>query len=332
MSAAFPEIEEATREGVIPLIGVYGKSGSGKTHSALLLARGIAGNKAIAIIDTESKRSGVLVGLIPGGFKRINMEPPFTPDKYINAIGMLETHSIGAAVIDSMTHEWSGEGGILEWQDNELDRMAGTDWQKREACKMSAWIKPKMAHKALVKRILRAKIPLVCCLRADEKTHIDQKKGEKTRVVTDDFTTPDFDKKFVFEMLVNLETQLVDGKPGCVVVRKWSHADLLKCLPGPGQQLGVEHGAAIARWCAGTGGVPTTGQPAAASKKKVNAEEFVAKRELWSATESIHGGSAGALEQWLWDEALLADDKTLADIDEAGLRAITRKAREKLKV
>jgi hypothetical protein len=321
------QIEEATRQGMIPLIGVYGKSGSGKTHSGLLLARGIAGpGRDIGIIDTERKRSGALVGLIPGGFKRINLEAPFTPESYSDAIKMFEAANIGCAVIDSLTHEWDGEGGVLEMQEEELQRMAGDNYSKREACKMAAWIKPKMRHKLLIAHILRCNIPLICCLRADEKTHIDKVDG-KTKVSTDDFTTPIYDKRFIFEMLCNLETVNRDGKPGHARVTKWTHPDLLKCLPLDHEQISVKHGEAVARWCAASA---TTAAPSAQPATESQAVKAL-KGELWTLTRGIHGGDAIRLQQWLWDELCLDPSVRLSDLtNEAELKAVLALVRKKL--
>jgi len=320
-------IEEATRQGMIPLIGVYGNTGTGKTHSALLLARGLAGpDKEIGIIDTERKRSGALVGLIPGNFKRINLEAPFTPESYREAIQAAEDAGWGCAVIDSMTHEWDGEGGVLEMQEAELQRMAGNDYSRREACKMAAWIEPKKRHKLLVAHILRSRIPIICCLRAQEKTHIDRKAGEKTKVIRDEFTTPIYDSRFIFEMLVNLETIKVDGKPGCAFPTKWTHNDLLRCLPGEGEQISVEHGAKIAKWCAESG---TGSKPAPTSKYTRRHIEL--KKELFDLTKAIHHGDASALQQWLIDELIIGDDMQASDLTEAELPAVISKAKAKLR-
>jgi hypothetical protein len=68
-----------------------------------------------------------------------------------------------------MSHEWAGEGGILDWQEDELQRMAGDDYKKREACKMAAWIKPKTAHKQMVQRLLQVRAHLILCFRAEPK-------------------------------------------------------------------------------------------------------------------------------------------------------------------
>jgi len=72
-------------------------------------------------------------------------------------------------VVDSFSHEWAGDGGCCEMQEAELDRMAGDDWRKREAVKIAAWIKPKMAHKRLVTRLLQCRAHLIFCFRAEPK-------------------------------------------------------------------------------------------------------------------------------------------------------------------
>lgn len=307
------------------MIGVYGKSGSGKTHSALLLARGLAGpDGKIGIIDTERRRSSACVGLIPGGFKRINLEAPFTPECYSEAVAKFEDETFACGVIDSLTHEWDGEGGVLEMQEEELDRMAGDNFGKREACKMAAWIKPKMRHKLLIKHVLRSKIPLICCLRGDEKTHVEKGENGKSLVITDKFSTPIYDKRFIFEMLVNLETvQSEDRRPGCAYVTKWTHPDILKCLPKEGEQITVEHGAALARWCADKG-TPGTHNEEAADTKKL-------KQELWNLTKAIHKGNTQVLEQWLWDEMCMDPMWILAELDAERVAMVLRKAKIKIK-
>lgn len=313
------ELYPATRQGMIPLIGMYGKSGSGKTHSALLLARGMAGEAGkIGIVDTERKRSGAIVDLVPGGFDRIDFEPPFTPEEYIKAIKLLEDKKVAVGVIDSMTHEWDGEGGVLDMQEDELQRMAGTDYGKRESCKMAAWIKPKSRHKELVAHILRCSIPLICCLRAQEKTHIDKRQGEKTKVITDEFTTPIYDARFIFEMLANVETVVVNGKPGCVRVTKWTHPDLLTCFPKEGEQLAPKHGAAIMAWCRKAAG----DKPVAAS-----ADVKALKKELWKLTASIHHEDARKLEQHLHDENIIGDAETLETLTADRLEQIIVKVK-----
>ena len=54
MSVSF---REARREGVPLLLGLAGGTGSGKTWSAMTLAKGLAGAKRFAVIDTENGRA-----------------------------------------------------------------------------------------------------------------------------------------------------------------------------------------------------------------------------------------------------------------------------------
>ncbi len=321
-------LEPVTRAGTIPLIGMYGRSGSGKTHSALLLARGLAGpDGKIAIAESENKRSGAIADLIPGGFQRINLEPPFTPDRYIEAIKFAEASGVNVLVIDSLTHEWDGEGGILEMQEAELQRMAGDNWSKRESCKMASWIKPKMRHKALVAAVLRCSIPLVCCLRGQEKVHLVKDDKGKTQVETDAFCTPIFDSKFIFEMLVNLETLNLDGKPGCCRVVQWRHHLLLECLPKPGQQISVEHGAAIARWCAGSAAQLPAQTTASADKAKQH------RAILWALLKPVRGDDTTweTAQEWLKKEGILAELDTVATTGQGGLLYLIEETRKRLK-
>jgi len=77
----------------------------------------------------------------------VNLMLPLPRRPMAEAILAADAAKYPCIVVDSMTHEWAGEGGVLEMQEAELERMAGNDWEKRERVKMASWIKPKMAHK-----------------------------------------------------------------------------------------------------------------------------------------------------------------------------------------
>jgi hypothetical protein len=105
----------ARREGVPLLIGLAGASGSGKTFSALSLAQGIAsvtGGK-IAFIDTENRRGLHYADRFE--FMHAEIAPPFSPARYGEAIKAAEDAQVAVVVIDSFSHEYEGEGGILDW-------------------------------------------------------------------------------------------------------------------------------------------------------------------------------------------------------------------------
>ena len=157
----------ATRENVGLLIGLSGGTGSGKTYSAFRLAKGIAGDKPFAVIDTEAGRAKHYADAFH--FDHGDLKPPFRPDAYADAISAADKAGYPVIIVDSMSHEWAGEDGILDWQEDELQRMAGDDYKRREACKMAAWIKPKTAHKQMVQRLLQVRAHLILCFRAEPK-------------------------------------------------------------------------------------------------------------------------------------------------------------------
>lgn len=309
-------IKPATRQGVKPLVGFYGKSGSGKTMSALLLARGLVGASGrIVLVDSESGRGSIFSDLIPGGYSVLDLDAPFSPMRYEAAIAEAEKVA-DCVVVDSMSHEWSGEGGVLDWADQELERMGGEDKNR-----MRSWIKPKMAHKQMVMRLLRCKCALICCLRGEEKTHTGKDARGKTIVITDEFSSPLFDPRFIFEMLLNFETVAKNGQGGYVVPRKITHPSIAPLLPGEDQQIGIATGEALAKWCASPGGAPAA---------KPKDELATVKRELWDLTRPKHAGDKSKFIQWLIDECLLDPAAKLDELTVVNLSAILLGAKKKL--
>ncbi len=157
----------ARRENVSLLIGLIGASGAGKTYTAMRLAKGIAGAARFVVIDTEAGRACHYAELF--AFDHGDLKPPFRPGAYADAIQAADAAGYPVIVVDSASHEHAGEGGLLDWHEEELGRMAGDDWKRREAVKMAAWIKPKMEHKAMVQRLLQIRAHLILCFRAEER-------------------------------------------------------------------------------------------------------------------------------------------------------------------
>lgn len=120
-----------------PTIAITGPTGSGKTFSALRLAAGIAKSlgKRFAVIDAENGSASLYSDYFD--FDTLKLTPPFTTEKYIDAINTAEkSGEYGALVIDSITHAWAGEGGLLE-QKAQLDARPGsnhwTNWNPIKA-------------------------------------------------------------------------------------------------------------------------------------------------------------------------------------------------------
>ena len=202
------EFRPAIREAVALLTGLIGPSGGGKTYTAMRLAKGICGDKRFAVIDTEAGRAKHYADLF--SFDHGDLKPPFRPQTYIDAIKKADEAGYRAIIVDSFSHEWAGEGGILEWQEEELTRMAGEDYQRREACKMASWIKPKMGHKQMIQRLLQVRANLILCFRAEEKIKMEKVEG-KIKIVPIGFQ-PICSKEMPYELTVSF--LLTPDKPG----------------------------------------------------------------------------------------------------------------------
>ena len=151
------------------LLGLVAPSGGGKTYSALRLATGmqsVVGGK-IAVIDTENKRS--LHYKSRFDFMHCDMQPPFGSLNYLEAIKDASAAGAKIIIVDSMSHEHEGEGGYLDYQEQELQRMAGTDYARRERMKFTAWIQPSAKRTKLVNGILRSNCFIIFCFRAKPK-------------------------------------------------------------------------------------------------------------------------------------------------------------------
>lgn len=125
------QVQKARRAQSKLLIGIQGATGSGKTHSALVIAQGMVNairekqgadykGKGICVIDSESYRSTYYADLLldgaeePISFDIINLEEPYSPERYIESIRYAEDGGYDVIIIDSISHEWNGTGGILE--------------------------------------------------------------------------------------------------------------------------------------------------------------------------------------------------------------------------
>jgi len=239
------EFKQAVRESVGLLIGLIGPSGSGKTFSAMRIASGIVGEgNRFAVIDTENRRALHYASQFQ--FDHCELSPPFKSLNYADAIETADKAGYGAIVVDSCSHEWSSEGGVLDFQEAELNRMAGDDWKKREQVKMAAWIKPKGNHKQMVQRLLRAKAHLILCFRAEEKTKIEKGPDGKTHIIPMGFQ-PVCSKELPYELTVSF--LLSSDHPG--VGQPIKLQEQHKAIFPNGKLLDEASGKAVAEWAKG---------------------------------------------------------------------------------
>ena len=162
------KFEKAMRKKAKLRLALTGPSGSGKTYSALLVAKGIGGR--IAVIDTEKGSASLYSDVAE--FDVLELDPPFTPERFIEAISAAEQAGYDSLIIDSITHEWGGVGGCLELVDTiAKTKYRGNSW--------SAWSEINPRHRAFLDAILRSSMHIIATMRSKTETAQVEENGRK---------------------------------------------------------------------------------------------------------------------------------------------------------
>lgn len=256
-------VQQAKREQVPLLVGLMGCSGSGKTYSALRLAKGIQSVSGgdIYVVDTESCRALHYADTFD--FQHVNFKAPFGSLDYLDVLKFCVSRGAGCIVVDSFSHEHVGEGGYLDFHSREVERMAGNDYAKQERVKMAAWIKPAAARQRLVNGLLQLNCNFIFCFRAKEKT-----KPVKGGGVQELGWMPIAGEEMLFEMTLNC-LLLPAGKGVPQWSSDFSGEKMMMKLPRQfeplfedGRALDERHGVGLAEWAKGS--KATSGRPAKA--------------------------------------------------------------------
>lgn len=157
--------KKAKREQSKLRLALIGPSGSGKTYSSLLIAQGLGGR--IAMIDTE-RGSGNLYSDI-ADYDICELEPPFSPEKYIQGIQEAEQAGYDIIIIDSLSHAWAGQGGILEFVDKATQSLKNN---------FAAWREASPKHNSLVDALIQSKCHIIGTMRS--KTAWEVQKDDRT--------------------------------------------------------------------------------------------------------------------------------------------------------
>jgi AAA domain len=193
------EDKPAVRSRVPLLIGIMGPSGGGKTYSALRLATGIAkvSGGDIFMVDTESRRGLHYADAFR--YRHVDFGAPFSPSDYLQVLEHCAAKGAGTVIVDSMSHEHEGPGGVLEWHQAELERLhANSNADKAEKLTWAAWAKPKTDRRRLINAILQLHMNLIFCFRAKEKLRIITGKSPESKG-----WMPIAGEEYLFEMTVN---------------------------------------------------------------------------------------------------------------------------------
>jgi hypothetical protein len=246
------ESTPARRERTPLIIGIVAPSGAGKTKSALRLADGFARITPgdVVVVDTEAKRALHHAG--DHKFLHIDFSPPHGPLDYIAACQAAMRMNPVTVIVDQVSYEWEGIGGVLEMHDAELDRMAGNDYKKRERCTMAAWIRPKAEHNKFKQFMIQQRVNWILLFRAKEKIK-PQKGGEPLDLGWQPLGGEDLFYECILRCLL---FPGADGKPTWQS-DKMGEREIMR-LPGwfrdlfaKPRQLDEDIGEQLARWASG---------------------------------------------------------------------------------
>jgi hypothetical protein len=232
------QLQPASRKNVKIRMALQGPSGSGKTYSSLLVAYGLTGDwSSIAVIDTENHSSELYAHL--GSFKVLHLDAPFTPERYIEALLVCEREQIEVAIIDSISHEWEGSGGILEEHSNMLGN-SYTNWSK---------LTPR--HNEFVQYMLQSPMHIIGTIRAKQDYVLSEKNGKQVpeKVGMKGVTRDGMDYEFTLVFELNIKnkavatkdrTSLFFGKPERILTPEVGKQILQWCnlgIPEPVQNI-----------------------------------------------------------------------------------------------
>lgn len=160
--------QKATRKKAKLRLALCGPSGSGKTYSALLIASGIGG--PIAVVDTEHGSAELYADITD--YDACQVTPPYTPDKYTDAIREAEKSGYNVLILDSLSHAWAGEGGFLDQVDKR--KAAGGN-------QFAPWREVTPQHNRLIDTILASSCHIIVTMRS--KTVYEVTKNSKGKAV-----------------------------------------------------------------------------------------------------------------------------------------------------
>lgn len=152
-------------------LALTGPSGSGKTYSSILLAQGLGGK--VAVIDTEHGSASLYCDLME--FDVMELTAPYSPERYIAAIQEAEKAGYDVLIIDSITHEWNGTGGMLQINEQVAQtKFRGNTW--------SAWSESDPRHRKFLDTILQSTMHVIVTMRSKTETSQEKDSNGKTKV------------------------------------------------------------------------------------------------------------------------------------------------------
>lgn len=223
------QFTKAVRKKAKLRLALTGPSGSGKTWGALDIAAGIGGR--IAVIDTEKGSASLYTHR--ADFDTLELDPPYSPERYIEAIKAAEDAGYDIIIVDSATHEWSGTGGALEINERTAKaKFQGNTW--------AAWNDTTPRHRAFIDAMTQSKAHIIATGRSKTETAQTDGPNGKKKVVKLGMKTEQRDG-FEYEFTVVLDITH-DGHFAT------ASKDRTGLFAGDPQPITTKTGAALREW------------------------------------------------------------------------------------
>lgn len=208
-------------------MAIQGPSGSGKTYSSLLIAYGLTKDwNKIAVLDTENGSANLYSHL--GKYSVLNLKAPYTPEEYIDAIETSVKQGFECLIIDSLSTEWNGAGGILDIHGS----IPGNTF--------TAWSRVTPRHNAFIQAILQSNIHIIGTMRSKTEYVLSEKNGKQVpeKVGMKPVQREDSEYEFTVVFELNQKHQAIVGKDRTGLFSK-----------KPELYLTAEVGSEISEWC-----------------------------------------------------------------------------------
>lgn len=177
-------------------LALCGVSGSGKTTAALRVARGLGGKTAL--IDTENGSASLYADRFD--FDVLELEAPYTPQRFVEAIESAEKAGYDNVIIDSMSHEWVGSGGCLEMTDTLKAKFHGNSF--------GAWAEVGKQHIKFLEKIVTSRVHIIATVRMKSEHVQDAKTRKVSKIGMKYEMREDFEYEFTSVFNIDRDSHL----------------------------------------------------------------------------------------------------------------------------